>query len=89
MVIHCSNPQRFRRVSSWTRCSHYSSGPTSHRSAATAWAARLGCFSSAAVDVSYAAPQAYGILNVAQNCQSSTSPGVFSRYRIYIFPREK
>jgi hypothetical protein len=24
-----------------------------------------------------------------QNCQCSTSPGVFSRYRIYIFPREE
>jgi hypothetical protein len=25
----------------------------------------------------------------AQNCQCSTSSGVFSRYRIYIFPREE
>jgi hypothetical protein len=25
----------------------------------------------------------------AHNCQCSTSPGVFSRYRIYIFPRKE
>jgi hypothetical protein len=36
-----------------------------------------------AIDVSYAAPQAHEIF------QCSTSPGVFSRYHIYIFLREE
>jgi hypothetical protein len=31
----------------------------------------------------------YMQLYKAQNCHCSTSPGVFSRYHIYIFPREE